>query len=110
MIITIHVENNQIVKKISNLIKLDETKCRIIHSLESEKVMEEYSEFLHKEEHEYSRLREKSIASYIQDRKTLRNIRWYIKRLRLNYFLLLLYAYRNKKFYIKFISDNAIPK
>lgn len=50
---------------------------------------------------QYNRKREKEITSYLNRRRSLRNLRWYFRRISLNSLVILLRAYRNKVLFRK---------
>jgi poly-gamma-glutamate synthesis protein (capsule biosynthesis protein) len=69
------------------------------------KEIELYSSRLSEKKETYIAERSKKLLEYVGKRKKLRNINWYIKRLRFKYFMILLFAYINSIKYKKNVAD-----
>ena len=60
---------------------------------------------LYRKLEEYNKERNNILSKRIQERKDLRNLQWYIKRLRPRYLKLIIEGRRNKEKYIKNIKQ-----
>ena len=72
----------------------------------TEEILKLYTDFINNTpEDEYNKERNNILSKRIQERKDLRNLQWYIKRLRPRYLKLIIEGRRNKEKYIKNIKQ-----
>jgi len=64
-----------------------------------------YSEALSMEESAYKSGRNDLLSKYLSNRKQMRDLKWYVKRLNLSSIVMLLMAYKNKRFYARHVLE-----
>jgi poly-gamma-glutamate synthesis protein (capsule biosynthesis protein) len=105
VVLILNIQNSEIANhEIISLKALGE-KLQVGEDLDIHSKMKEYSAFLSREEDEYKSLRDKEITSYLLNRKSDRNVSWYLKRLNLVSFVRILNASRNQSHYRRAILD-----
>lgn len=98
-ILELTLEDNRLINHKVIPILIGDEKMDIGSELIKNKIVK-YSEALSKKEYDYTKFRSKLIKEYIDDRKLLRNLNWYIKRLNYKSFFLILNSKINSKKYI----------
>ena len=81
-----------------------EKKLEIFSDNINEEIMN-YSSKLKMCEESYKEMRKNLIDQYIKGRKEQRNIKWYLKRLRMRYFMIIANAIKNNKKYKNLVLD-----
>lgn len=67
--------------------------------------LREYSDFLETPEDEYIRKRSSDLQKYLNDRKQMRDLSWYLKRLNFESFRIISNSRRNSKMYNKLVKE-----
>lgn len=73
----------------------------LIHHKPSEEKLKVYSANLSMPDEAYCSMRRELLGNYINDRKSMRNLEWYLKRLNHNSIFMLVASRRNKRLYKK---------
>jgi len=81
----------------------------IINHLNSEDNLKQYSNYLSLSEESFKSRRADLLNNYIRNRKKMRSINWYLKRLNLQSLFMILSAIRNKRLYKKHVLNYLRP-
>lgn len=109
-IIMLTIENNSIEKYKIIPIFDNGNKIEISIGGKIEKKIQKYSKYLTLNEEQYNEERSFLISSYINKRKSLRNLTWYVKRLQLGTFIMIKNSRKNRKKYIKLFQREIAEK
>lgn len=105
IILSVEIENNAIKKyKVISLYQGD-NKLEINSDETIYRDIEVYSEYLSLPKMEFIEQRNKKLKEYIDNRKSKRDIQWYLKRLNYRSVAILVNAHRNKKKYQRAIKE-----
>lgn len=103
-ILSLEVEGNVIISHQIIPIKATEHKLEIYSKFLDEKI-KQYSTKLKMEEESYKEMRNNLMSEYLKERKEQRNFKWYIKRFRIRYFLIIINAIKNKRMFKKLVLE-----
>lgn len=97
LILEITIEDNKIISYKPTSIYIEKNGSISINKTDNTT----YYPFTHLLENEelYRTMRNKLVNNYISGRKSMRNIKWFLKRLKIRYILMILNSRRNKKLY-----------
>lgn len=107
MILEIEIENNKLKSFTPTLIHIGEDGS--IELMTDSTSVERYSEMLKDalpNQEEYKRKRKLQRSEYLEGRKNMRNLSWYLKRLRYRYIKLMLTNRRNHKKYLACVHNH----
>lgn len=103
-ILSIEIEGNKIVS--NQIIPIWATDHKLeIHSEVISESIKHYSSQLQIDDVSYKAMRNNIMVEYLNKRKEQRNFMWYIKRIRLRYFMIIYNAINNKRMYKRFVLD-----
>lgn len=98
-ILIIDFEDNVIVNY--EVVTFSFEKDRLVIELSIQNKIDKWSDFLKTAIDEYNSIRNDRINSFINERKKMRNVQWYLKRINMNSLLMMIGARYNKKQYNK---------
>lgn len=103
MIVILEYEHNKLVRHE----EIPFYDCQIVPSWSEQikKNIDKYSSRFSKVDDEYARVRADLIGQYLSSRKSMRNLKWYFRRLNYSSFRQIMNARRNAELYYKFIKQ-----
>ncbi len=93
-----HISNTQIIP-----FEFDEKGYIINNSILNK--IEKWSAFLNSDYEEYERRRSEDLNRYLNSRKKMRDIKWYVKRMNIDLLKMIISGFNNKKHYCKHVKE-----
>lgn len=107
---SVEIQNNKIIKSDYIPVYIGEEKLEITSEEIFNQKMKEYSEFLNTEKQKYIITRHNLLTSYLNSRKQMRDLNWYLKRMNLDSVKILVNAKKNSCMFEEHISNKLIDK
>jgi poly-gamma-glutamate synthesis protein (capsule biosynthesis protein) len=98
-ILSVEVKQNKIVEHKCIPLYIGDEKIEMTDPCKFEKNMQEYSAALNSEKFSYIEKRQKLLSAYLNSRKRMRNLKWYLKRLNLESVKMIYNAKKNSAFF-----------
>lgn len=107
---SVEIQHNRIVSSEYIPVYIGDNELEILSDESFFQKMAAYSEFLNAEKQEYISTRQALLTSYLNSRKQMRDLQWYLKRLNPESFKMIVYARKNAQLFHAHITDQLIPK